>query len=116
MKCGQGVMVKDFWGAYAYRFIAQCEGRFLLISNTPEPRNGFLLADWRGLLRELVALTVPARMTEKVRTVEATGASGLYVGFALTYPLSVSDFVNLLGVPADEVRAELADLAVQYEV
>lgn len=116
MKCGQAIAVKDFYGAYAVRFIAQCEGRFLMISNSLEPRNGYLLADWRGLLREMTGMTVPARIIEKVRTVEATGASGLYVGFALTWPLSVSDFVNLLGVPADEVRAELADLAVQYEV
>lgn len=114
MKCGQAIYVKDFYGSFVVRFIAQCEGRFLMISNGLDGRNGYRLADWRGVFRELIALAVPAKMIEKTRSVEAS-AFGPYVSFPLTYPLSVSNFVNLLGVPADEVRAELADLAVQAD-
>lgn len=117
MNCGQAIMIKDFWGGYRMRFIAQCEGRYLLISNNlTEYRNGYLLADWRGVLREMIALTVPAKMLEKTCTVEATGRDGLYLAFGLTYPLSVASLAGLFGQPADDVRAELADLAVSHEV
>ena len=116
MKCGQGIYVKDFYGTFVLRFIAQCEGRFLMITSGLESRNGYLLADWRGVLRELVATTVPAKLIEKTRSVEAVGGTGLYVGFGLTYPLPVAELARLLDVPADDVRAELADMAVQYEV
>lgn len=114
MKCGQVIYVKDFYGTFVVRFIAQCEGRFLMITNGLDGRNGYMLPDWHGVLRELIALAVPAKMIEKTRSVEAA-ALGPYVSFPLTYPLSVSNFVNVLGVPAVEVRAELADLAVMTD-
>lgn len=114
MKCGQAIFVKDLWGSFVLRFIAQCEGRFILISNNLEPRNGYLLNDWRGVLRELVAVTVPAALVEKTRTAESAW-SGLYVNFPLTYPLSVGSLASLLDAPADEVRAQLADLAVETD-
>lgn len=118
MKCGQGVIVKDFWGAYTHRFIAQCEGRWLMIShNVLDGRNGYMLADWRGVLREMVAITVPAKMLEKARTIDAVASDdGLYLNFPLTYPLSVANFARLFGVSPDDVRAELSDLAVAHEV
>lgn len=86
----------------------------MLISNSLEPRNGYLLNDWHGVLRELVALTVPAALIEKTRTAEST-ATGLYVNFPLTYPLSVGSLASLLDAPTDEVRAQLADLAVEAD-
>jgi len=112
VKCGEAVFVKDFYGAIVLRCIAQCEGRFMLVSHTFDQRNGYLLSGWRGVLRELVALTVPAKLIEKTFTVEST-ATGLYVNIPLTYPLSVKGLAGLFGVPADEVWSELADLAVE---
>lgn len=114
MNCGEEIRVKDFWGSYAIRFIAQCEGRFLLISNSLEPRNGYMLSDWRFALRELVALTVPAKLLEKTYHAEST-ASGLYHNLPLTYPLSVKGLAALFAVPADLVREQLADLSVSME-
>ena len=117
MKCGQGIHVKDWYGAYVVRFIAQCEGRFLMITNNNlDYRNGYLLADWRGVLREMVGMAVPAKLIEKTRSVEAHGPGGLYAGFPLTYPLSVQSLAAALWADPGEVRAELADLAVQHEV
>jgi hypothetical protein len=107
-------MVKDFYGAYAVRFIAQCGGRFLQISNGLDNRNGFMAASWREVLRELVALAVPAKLVEKTQMAESLGGAGLYVNFPLTYPLRAKQFADLLGVPADEVKAELEDLAVRW--
>ena len=114
MKCGEAVFVKDIWGNATLRFIAQCEGRFMQISHSLDQPNGIILADWHGVLRELVAVTVPAKLIEKTRNAEST-ATGLYVNIPLTYPLSVNGLADLLGVPADEVREQLADLAVDVD-
>jgi hypothetical protein len=38
---------------------------------------------------------------------------GTYNDMMLTYPLSVTGLAGVLAAPADDVRAELADLAVQ---
>ena len=115
MKCGEAVFVKNVYGANVLRCIAQCEGRFMLISHTWDQRNGYLLSDWRGVLRELVALAVPAKLIEKTKRAEGTTASNSYVGFPLSYPLSVKSLADLLGVTADEIRAQLADLAVEVD-
>lgn len=112
MNCGEAVIVKDNNGAYDCRFIAQCGGRFLLISRTGDYRNGYILPDWQAVLRELVALAVPAKLLEKIMAAESTG-SGLYVNVPLTYPLSATLLAGLFGVDPDEVRAQLADLAVE---
>lgn len=112
MNCGEAIFVKDFYGSIALRCIAQCHGRFMLISHTWDSRNGYLLPDWHGVLRELVALAVPAKLTEKIMNAEST-ATGLYVNIPLTYPLPVKGLADLLGVPVDDVRAQLADLAVE---
>lgn len=114
MNCGEEIRVLDIYNATAFRFIAQCHDRFILISHTLDQRNGYLLADWRGVLRELVAVAVPAKLIEKTKRVEGSH-SGVYVGFPLTYPLSVRSLADLLGVDADEVRAQLADLAVEVD-
>lgn len=114
MECGEAIHVKDWFGTYAVRFIAQCHGRFMLISNSADPRNGYLLSDWHGVLRELVGMTVPAALTEKTHHAESTGR-GLYVNFPLTYPLSAKSLADLLGADIDEVREQLADLAVQVD-
>jgi hypothetical protein len=114
MQCGQAIFVKDRDGAWDCRFIAQCGGRFLLLSRVGDHRNGWVMADWRMVLRELIALAVPARLTEKVVVAEST-ATGLYVNMPLTYPLSVTSLAGLLAVPVDNVRFLLADLAVSFE-
>jgi hypothetical protein len=113
VNCGQAVEVKDFYGAYAVRFVAQCEGRFLTIAYGVPHINGYMLAGWQRVLRELVALAVPPKLTEKTMLAESM-ASGRYVSFPIVYPLSAAQFSDLLGVPADEVKAELEDLAVRW--
>lgn len=114
MECGQQVEALDTFGAIRMRFIYMCGGRFMVISNGLDWRNGYLLADWRGVLRELVTFTVPARMTDRLYTARSAH-SGPYVAFPLSYPLSAANFAALLGVPVDKVRAELIDLAVQLD-
>lgn len=111
MNCGAEILVRNIHGTNEVRFIAQCEGRFLLISYGGDWRNGYMLPDWRGVLRELVAMTLPAGLRERIRDVQSAG-SGAYSAFPLTYPLSARALADLLGVPVDEVRAELSDLAV----
>lgn len=112
MKCGEAVHVRDFYGAGHARFIAQCGGRFLAVTNGLDYRNGLTLPDWRGVLRELITMTVPAKLRDRTMTAEST-ATGTYVNIQLTYPLSVGGLADLFGVPASDMRAELADLAVQ---
>jgi hypothetical protein len=111
MKCGETIFVKNVYGAFEARLIAQCHGGFMLITHTLHARNGFILPDWKAALRELIALAVPAKLTEQTRTVEST-ASGLYVGFPLTYPLSVKGLADLFGVEMADVRVQLEDMAV----
>lgn len=114
MKCGEAVHVRDFYGANHARFIAQCGGRFLAVTNGLDYRNGMTLPDWRSVLRELVAMAVPAKLRDKTMTAEGA-ATGTYVNIPLTYPLSVGGLADLLGVPAAEVRDQLADLAVAVD-
>jgi len=111
MNCGAEILVRDVFGSNEMRFIAQCHGRYLLISNGLDFRNGYYLQDWRYVLRELVSLTVPEKLTDRHRDVQSAG-SGTYTAFPLTYPLPVRELAALLGADADEVRAELSDLAV----
>jgi len=112
MACGETIFVKDFYGAIAARLVANCHGQFMLISHGLDHLNGYLLPDWKAALRELVSRAVPAKLLEKTMQVEGTRA-GSYVSWPLTYPLSVSGLAQLFGVEADEVRAQLEDLAVQ---
>lgn len=114
MNCGEEIRVKDPFGAYRVRFIAQCHDRFLLISHTYDQNNGYMLSDWHGVLRELVALTVPAKMIEKTMNAEST-TGGMYNSIPLTYPLSAKSLAGILGADVDEVRGQLADLAVQVD-
>lgn len=117
MKCGHSVNIKRFDGAFAVRFIAQCGGRYLVINNawSLSPRNGHLLSDWRGVVRELVALTVPRPLEyDKGMTAESE-ADGMYHDLKLTYPLSAKGMAELLGEDAEQVRELLSDLAVQAE-
>lgn len=113
MKCGEAVIVKDFWGAYRLRCIAMCEGRFMLISNQTDMLNGYLLAGWQAAMRELVALTVPAKLLEKTCHAEST-TGGQYQHVPLTYPLSAKGLAGLFGVPDAEVAALLEDWAVRW--
>lgn len=113
-ECGTAIYVKDLNSAYDCRFIAQCGGRFLLISRSGDYRNGYLLHDWRAVLRELAALTVPAKLVEKVKTAES--GAGQYVNVPLTWPLSAASLAALLGADEGEVRAELDDLAMPGSV
>jgi len=116
MKCGQAVFAKNTYGAVVLRFIGQCDGRFIVVaSNVADHRNGYMLPDWRAVLRELVGLCVPAKLAEQTLTAEGAGIPE-WVCFPLTYPLAVSGFARLLGVPADDVREQLSDLAVPLEV
>jgi hypothetical protein len=112
VNCGEAVIVKDWNGTYVRRFIADCHGRFILISHGLEPANGFILADWQAVLRELVALAVPEKLREKALTAESQG-TGMYWSVFLTYPLSVRGLCGVLGASEDELRASLSDLAVQ---
>ena len=114
MKCGQEIHVKDFYGANAVRFRAQCDGLWLVIAYNPSHLNGFVMPDWRAVLRELVALAVPAKLTERTMRASAIG-TGTYVDVPLSYPLSISGLARLLDAPADEVGAQLADLAVSVD-
>lgn len=116
MKCGSEIVVRDELGTYAHRFVAQCEGRYLMISNGLDRYNGMMLPDWRYLLRELVTLTVPDSLRNRARVAQSAGTGAAYVSFPLTYPLTVTDLARLIDVPADDVRRELADLAVQTVV
>jgi hypothetical protein len=111
MDCGETIFVKDFYGNFAARFITDCHGRFMTITHGMDPRNGYILPDWKAVLRELVARTVPAKLIEKTMQVEGSRA-GTYVSWPLTYPLSVSGLAQLFGVDAGEIRAQLEDLAV----
>lgn len=108
------ILIRNIYGANEVRFIAQCGDRFLMISHSNDPRNGFMLADWTQVLREVVALAVPAKMTERFKTAESQ-ISGTYSSMNLTYPLHAPSLAALLGVPADEVRSQLADLAVDTD-
>ena len=96
------------------RFIAQCGGRFMMISNSLDHHNGYFLSDWHGVVRELVAMTVPAKLTEKQCSAEGA-TNGFYCNFPMTYPLSVKSLADLLGVPRNEVRDQLADLAISVD-
>jgi len=113
VNCGEEISIKDVFGTYVVRFIAQCEGRFFVIAPGSH-LNGYLLMDWRGVLRELIVKTVPAKLIEKRHDVQSS-ANGLYHCVPLNYPLSAKGLAGVLGVPVDDVRAELADLAVETE-
>ena len=115
MKCGDTIFVRDLNGSNARRFIAQCGGRFMLISHIAgDYRNGFILSGWPGVLRELIVQTVPASLAERAFTIEST-ANGKYVNFPLTYPLSIMSLAEALGIEAADVRTMLKDLAVSAD-
>jgi hypothetical protein len=115
MNCGEEIRVKDFSGSYAVRFVAQCGGRFMVVS---QPRhdhlNGYLLTDWKAVLRELIALAVPRKLVERTLTAEST-ADGKYHNIPLTYPLSTTGLSDLLSAPIGQVRQQLADLLVEAD-
>jgi hypothetical protein len=111
MDCGETIFVKDISGRIAARFIADCHDRFMLITHGLDAYNGYILPDWKAALRELVSCAVPAKLIDKIMSVEGTRA-GTYVSWPLAYPLSVSGLAQLFGVDAAEVRAQLEDLAV----
>jgi hypothetical protein len=113
--CGQEILVRDVFGQNAVRFIGQCGGRFMTISNIREPRNGYLLSDWRGVVRELVAMTVPASLRPDKGLDAMSHADGKYHHLPLSYPLSISGLAGLLGEDPVDVAALLKDLAVQAE-
>jgi hypothetical protein len=112
VKCGETIFVRDWTGTYVMRFIAQCEGRYLLISHSLDPRNGFFLMGWRDVLHELVAQAVPAKLSADKHLSAESQTAGSYQNIMLTYPLSARTLAAVLGVPAVDVTAELDDLAV----
>jgi|SRR5215469_4037627 len=114
MNCGEEIRVKDVYGSVAMRIVAQCHDRYLLITNQLDWRNGLMLAQWPDVLRELVAMTMPAALTERAKTVEGA-PGGMYVNFPLTYPLSVKGLADLLSVDVAEVRERLSNLAVSVD-
>jgi hypothetical protein len=113
VNCGEEIRVKDLNGSYAVRFVAQCHGRYMVIAYR-EFMNGYLLGDWKAVLRELVALAVPRRLIEKTMNAESS-SGGRYANIPLTYPLSTKGLADLLGVPADEVKEQLDDLLVEAD-
>jgi hypothetical protein len=109
VKCGEEIRVRDAFGAPVLRFIAQCQGRWIVISSLLDGRNGYLLPDDDAVIRELVCLTVPAALTDKVRVAEAS-PGGRYAAIPLSYPLSVRGIADLFGIEdAGRVRAQLKD-------
>jgi hypothetical protein len=112
VKCGETIFVKDLNGSYVMRFVAQCGNRFMLIAHGMNPMNGYILTGWPDVLRELVALAVPQKLADKQVTAESHAGGG-YASTRLAYPLSAAGLAALFGLPADEVRAQLDDLAVQ---
>ena len=115
MKCGQEIRVKDPFGTIVLQFIAQCDNMFIIIARPAVSYlNGYRVFGWQALVRELIALVVPAKLTEKRHDAEST-ASGQYVHVPLTYPLSVDGLAKLFDAPPDEMRIQLADLAVQMD-
>ena len=109
--CGQSIDLKDPYGSRSLRFIMQCHGQWLVINHMwgGLPHNGYLLHDWRAVLRELVAKTVPAKLANERGLIAEGLAGGTYESILLGWPLSAAS------EDADAVRHELEDLAVQYE-
>ena len=116
MECGQAVDLKDIYGQRPIRFVAQCGGRWLMISHSlTNPRNGYMFSDWRGVVRELVAMAVPRSLeTERGYRAESL-AGGLFHDIPLSYPLSVQGIAGVVGEDIEAVRELLADLAVQAD-
>jgi hypothetical protein len=112
MKCGETVFVKDMFGSYAKRIVAQCDGRFMLITHGLDPYNGNILHDWRQALDHLIMVTVPGKLLDKQMTAESH-ISGSYINVPLAYPLPITPLAELFGLEPVQVRAYLEDLAVQ---
>jgi hypothetical protein len=121
VKCGQAIEVIDFYGAPSITFHYVCQGapggdgHWLIVNRamTWPPSGSLLQAD--AILRELVALAVPRKLTEHARTVRGTDSAGLYIGFPLTFPLPVGDLARLLRQSSEHVREQLSDMAVQAD-
>jgi hypothetical protein len=110
MKCGDDIRVKDLNQSHVVRFIAQCNGRYLVIANpTVNYMNGYLLMDWKQVLRQIIGLTVPEKLIEKRLSIESN-TLGEYHCLPLTYPLSANGLAAILGVSGMEVRVELSDI------
>ena len=103
--------MRDYFGANTVRFVAQHDGRYLSISHVSDYLNGHTHASWRSVLRELVSIAVPAKLTEKASICEGS-PGGVYYSFPLTYPLSVRSMAAIMSQPVEQVRAELDDMAV----
>jgi hypothetical protein len=112
MRCGETVFVKDIFGSYAKRIVAQCDGRFMLITHGLDPYNGNILHDWRQALDHLIIVAVPAKMIDKQYAAESH-VNGSYINVALAYPLPITPLAELFGLDPADVRAHLDDLAVQ---
>lgn len=115
LECGQAIRVRDQSGTYVTQFIAQCGGRFIMISSplSGDHRNGMMITDWHGVLRELVAQTQPAALREHTRMAESN--TDAYHSVPLTWPLMVAELAGVLGVQAYEVRDQLAEYATPVE-
>jgi hypothetical protein len=115
MKCGEEIQVKDIRGSYSIRFIAQCNGRYMVIAHPQYSyMNGYLLMDWKAVLRELIAVTVPAKLSDKMMAVESS-AGNMYHCIPLTYPLSIRGLAEVLGEDIEQVKAQVADTIPSYE-
>jgi hypothetical protein len=112
MNCGETVFIKDIFGSYAKRIVAQCGGRFMLITHGLDPYNGNILMDWRQALDHLIMVTVPSKLLDKQMTAESH-IGGSYIMMPLTYPLPITAMAELFGLEPVQVRAYLDDLAVQ---
>lgn len=115
LKCGEAIEVRDLLNTTVARYMAQCDGRFLLITYGAQPFNGMLLMDWRAVLRQLVGRAVPAKLQYESAFSAQSMGSGLFRHLVLAYPLPVSDLAGLLDEDLAEVRAVLNDLAVQTD-
>jgi hypothetical protein len=112
MKCGEEIRIADMLGSVNTRFIAQCNGWFLVVDNKQNSYiNGYRLPNWQSVMREMVAMTVPVALVEKTMYVESS-TKGMYNRLPLSYPLSVKGLADILDVPGEEVSAELTDILV----
>jgi hypothetical protein len=116
LSCGDEVFVRDINGATLTRFVWQCGGRWLALQRDgalpPDHplnmHNGYA-GDWRWLLAYLMKAARLAREGHEWAAVG--GHSGWYI--QLGPVVRVSELAGLIGMPPDDVRAELADYVIQ---
>lgn len=115
MNCGEEITVHDPMAVVAARFLFGCNGVVMITEQLMLPKdiqrrtfNGMRIGDWRGVLRELVALAGHA--TDQMWwTAQRAGSRGQV---RLTRNMRASELAELLAEAASEVRKELHDYLI----